>query len=58
MSEQERENMEDARPAEPGTVGDTASEALGDPGPDPEDPGPTDPGPELEQPDDESGAEE
>lgn len=55
MSEQERENMEDTRPGEAGTVGD-ALEA--DPGPDPEKPAPEDPGPQLEQPDDESGGEE
>lgn len=55
---QEREHMEDTRPAEPGTVGDTAAEALADPGPDPDKPAPEDPGPELDQPDDESGREE
>lgn len=53
--QQERENMEDARPEEPGTVGDALAQ---DPGRDPQDPGPDDPGVALEQPDDESGAEE
>lgn len=57
MSEQERENMEDVRPGEAGTVGDAAADEV-QPGPEPSDPAPTDPGPELEQPDDESGAEE
>lgn len=53
---QEREEMEDTRPAEPGTVADRAE--LADPGPDPDKPLPEDPGPVLEQPDDESAPEE